>query len=62
MDRTDYSGAATEWTCARKKAYPTEKLAKQVANRMRENRGADVVAYACTRCGSYHIGRRPGSG
>ena len=57
--RTDYAGASTEWTCARKKSYPDEKFAKRVARQMREERGVDVVAYACTRCGRYHIGRAP---
>lgn len=57
--RTDYEGAATAWTCARKKVYPDEATAKKVAHRMREDRGANVVHYGCTRCGRYHIGRAP---
>jgi len=57
----DYVNASTEWACNRKKAYPDEKFAKRVARQMREERGADVVAYACTRCGRYHIGRSPGA-
>lgn len=59
--RTDYPGASTEWTCARKKAYPDEKLAAKVARKMREERNIDVVHYACTRCGRYHIGRAQGT-
>jgi hypothetical protein len=58
-DRTDNPDSSTEWTCVRKKAYPDEKTAKRVANTMRNERGADVVHYGCTRCGRYHIGRRP---
>lgn len=58
--RTDYPGASTEWACARKKAYPDEKFAKRVARQVNEREGADVVVhYACTRCGRWHIGRRP---
>lgn len=56
---TDYANADTAWVCARKKAYPDEKLARRVAARMREEKGADVVAYMCTRCGRFHIGRAP---
>jgi len=56
-DRTDYADASTEWACTRKKAYPDEKMARKVAGRMRAEKGADVVVYACTRCGRYHIGR-----
>jgi len=57
--RTDYARASTEWACNRKKAYPDEKLAKKVAARIRAEKDVDVVAYACTRCGRYHIGRAP---
>lgn len=57
-DRTDYPDAATEWACTRKKAYHDERLAKKVAARMRDE-GKNVVHYACTRCGLFHIGRRP---
>lgn len=59
-DRTDYDGADVEWTCTRKKYYRDEKFAKTVAGRMRAD-GKNVVHYACTRCGGYHIGRAPGS-
>jgi hypothetical protein len=59
--RTDYADASTKWACARKKAYPDEKTAARVAGRMRAERGADVVAYGCTRCGRWHIGRAPGA-
>jgi len=58
-DRTDYAGASTQWTCARKKAYPDEKIASKVAARMR-GEDKNVVHYACTRCGRWHIGRAPG--
>lgn len=57
-DRTDYPGADVIQTCTRKKAYGDERLAAKVASRMRSE-GKNVVHYACTRCGSYHIGRAP---
>lgn len=57
-ERTDYANSSTEWTCSRKKAYPDEKFARRVAGRMREE-GKNVVHYACTRCGRFHIGRAP---
>ena len=57
-ERTDYENASTEWTCARKKAYPEERMARRVAARMRDE-GKNVVHYACTRCGRFHIGRAP---
>ena len=58
---TDFAGADTSWVCSRKKAYHDPKFAKQVARKVSETRGVEVVAYACTRCGSWHIGRQPGS-
>lgn len=57
--RTDYAAADTAWVCARKKAYD-QRLARKVALRINAREGHDVVVpYACTRCGQYHIGRRP---
>jgi hypothetical protein len=61
MERTDYANADVRWSCTRKKAYPDEKTAKKVAGRMRDERDANVVAYACTQCGRYHVGRAPGA-
>ena len=55
---TDYASAPSQWACHRKKRYD-EKLATKVANRLRFEKGADVQPYACTRCGGWHIGRRP---
>jgi hypothetical protein len=65
--RTDYPDADVRWACARKKSYPDEKSAKRVATRLTEQNhsgsgragfeGVVVVAYACTRCGSWHTGR-----
>lgn len=57
--RTDYDGAAAAWACARKKAYMTEGFAVEVARRMKSERDANVVVYACRHCGQYHIGRAP---
>ncbi len=58
-DNVDYENAHVQQSCTRKKAYPDEKFAKRVARNMREERGADVVAYGCRHCGRYHIGRAP---
>jgi hypothetical protein len=55
----DYDNADTAWSCSRKKAYTEESFARRVAQRMRDERDADVVVYACRHCGSYHIGRAP---
>ena len=68
--RTDYLDASTEWACARKKIYADEKTARRVAARMTASNadletaragfwGVVIVAYACTRCGSFHVGRAP---
>lgn len=48
------SGA--RWSCNRKKAYPTLKIAKAVARDANEKRDAGVHAYGCPDCGLYHIG------
>jgi len=58
MDRTDNPDADVIRACTRKKAYD-EKTARSVAGRIRDQHGADVVSYARTRCGRYHVGRRP---
>lgn len=50
--------ASLEWSCFRKKAYPLH-VAERVARRIREERDADVIAYGCSNCGQYHVGRRP---
>jgi hypothetical protein len=55
--RTDYPGAPVERACARKKAYPTERLAARVAAKVHDERGVVVVPYGCTRCGQWHLGR-----
>jgi len=51
--------ASPAWSCFRKKAYPNEALAKKVARRINEERGANVRAYGCAACGQFHIGQRP---
>lgn len=52
-----YEDADPRWSCNRKKPYYDQKIAKQVARGVRERSGENVVAYACTHCGAYHIGR-----
>lgn len=67
--RSESRDAAQAWTCNRKKAYSTEKMAEKVAKRMtRENRdpatarpgyaNVEVVSYGCGLCGRWHVGRR----
>lgn len=51
-------GASAQWSCFRKKAYPTESIARAVARGVRERSGAFVVAYACLHCGRWHVGRK----
>jgi hypothetical protein len=41
--------------CASKKAYPTEKFAKQVARDALVKRGALLRAYQCPACASWHL-------
>ena len=59
-ERMVYENSSVEWSCTRKRAYPTEKLAQKVAAHLRSENLADVVAYGCTHCGRYHLGRPPG--
>jgi hypothetical protein len=44
------------WSCFRKKAYPTEAIAKKVANKIKHEHDAEVRAYQCDHCGLFHIG------
>lgn len=53
-----------EVSCTRKKAYPDSGLAEKVARAIRkwgweddDTEARRVVAYACTHCGHWHIGR-----
>ena len=62
IERTDNPAADARWSCTRKKAYPDMRMAARVAARSNEERGTDLVPYACTRCGRYHLGRRPAAG
>ena len=60
----DYPGADIQRSCTRKKAYSCEENATRVANRINwDNRaqGLKLIAYGCTHCGRFHIGRSPGS-
>lgn len=57
LRRTVYESADVTWSCARKKAYTDEKFAQRVARQAQEKSGIDMVAYGCTHCGQFHIGR-----
>lgn len=57
-----YDEADVKRTCARKSAFPSERDAKASARRvMTGNPYAQVVAYGCLHCGSWHVGRKSGS-
>ena len=64
----DYRDAPQLWVCNRKKAYPSEEIARSVAARLNEANedeetarpgffGVVVNPYACGRCGAWHLGR-----
>lgn len=56
--RTTNPGADPIRACSRKKAYPTEQIAKSVARKVSDRSGEPIVPYGCTMCGSWHIGHR----
>lgn len=43
--------------CTRKTRYTTEKIARRVAEKCRQLRGAELKAYGCPHCGGYHLAR-----
>lgn len=46
------------WTCARKKGYSDEKIARKVANRIKFETGERLNVYVCPAgCGRWHIGK-----
>jgi hypothetical protein len=60
MTHTDSDSADVLWACTRKKAYPSEEIAKLgVASIVKGNPGAEVRPYACRRCGLWHVGATP---
>ena len=60
MTHIDSEDADTLWACARKKAYPSEDIAKlSVAAIVKSQPRAEVRAYACRRCGLWHVGATP---
>jgi len=62
MTHTDSEDADTFWACVRKKAYPSEDIAKlSVAAIVRSQPLAETRAYACRRCGLWHVGATPPS-
>lgn len=61
--RFDTRDAADQWACNRKKAYPSAEIADKVARNVNlRDETADLVSYACTRCGRWHVGRRMAGG
>jgi len=62
MTHIDSESSDTAWACARKKAYPSEEIAKlSVAAIVKSSPEAKVRAYACRRCGLWHVGATPAS-
>lgn len=41
--------------CFSKKAYPSQKFAKQVARSVREKRGTALRVYECPSCSLFHL-------
>jgi hypothetical protein len=59
---TDFDGANVVRTCIRKKGHLTERAARlSVAAIRRAYPEAGVQAYACRRCGLWHVGNAPGT-
>ena len=57
-----YEGADLARVCTRKKAYPTEAIARgAIATILRASPEAQVRPYACAHCGSWHVGASPQS-
>ena len=50
----------TRWSCLRKKRYPTEKIARKIANTAKFERGVALNVYGCFNCGGYHLGSHRG--
>jgi hypothetical protein len=56
-----YDEADVRRACARKSAFTSERDARASARRVMDfNPYAEVVAYGCHFCGSWHIGRKSG--
>jgi hypothetical protein len=57
---TDYDNADVIRSCARKKAYPTEAIARlSVSSIVSGDPTACVRPYQCRHCGLWHVGRSP---
>lgn len=54
-----YDGADPAWSCRRKKAYPTEAVARRVAVSVLTAAGVSLRPYACELCGMWHVGASP---
>jgi hypothetical protein len=57
---TSYEDADIVRSCTSHKAYPSEVIARAaVLAIVRQSPDADLRAYACTHCGSWHVGSAP---
>lgn len=60
MTYTDHDGADPTRACTRKKAYPSEQVARLAIDTIRRvNPDAEVRPYACRNCGQWHVGATP---
>lgn len=41
--------------CLRKKRYPTQKIAEQIARRVEQERGTRLRVYECNTCFGFHL-------
>lgn len=59
MMRTDDPDADARLACTSKKRFDSLERARKAAIKVNTSptRDHEVVEYACTRCGGYHIGR-----
>jgi len=46
------------YTCLRKKYYRSEEIARQVAKRVKEQRGITLYWYECPYCGYWHLTKK----
>lgn len=59
---TDADEADVTRACSRKRAYPTEAIAKNAVTAIRDvSPYAQVQTYGCRRCGHWHVGGTPRS-
>ena len=57
----DNDEAHAQWSCRRKKQYPSFEIAEKIAAQINASSGMEQVrAYGCRHCGQHHVGSIPG--